>query len=51
VSISLSADVLERVDQAAKEEKRKRNNYIDTVLRKHFKMKEAHQKPCAKFSN
>jgi len=49
VSISLSAEVLKRVDQAAKEENRKRSNYIDTVLRKHFKMEEACQKPYAKF--
>jgi metal-responsive CopG/Arc/MetJ family transcriptional regulator len=48
VSISLSAEVLERVDQAAKEENRKRSNYIDTVLRKHFKLEEARQKPYAK---
>ncbi|MBW1737654.1 MAG: hypothetical protein JRJ69_08885 [Deltaproteobacteria bacterium] len=50
VSISLSAEVLERLDQAAKEENRKRSNYIDTVLRKHFKMEEALNKPYAKFS-
>jgi len=50
VSISLSAEVLERVDQAAKEENRKRSNYIDTVLRRHFKMEESQQKPFAKFS-
>jgi len=50
VSISLSADVLERVDQAAKEENRKRSNYIDTVLRRHFRLEEASQKPYAKFS-
>jgi len=49
VSISLSTEVLERVDQAAKEENRKRSNYIDTVLRRHFKMEETHQKPYAKF--
>lgn len=50
VSISLSAEVLMRVDQAAKEENRKRSNYIDTVLRRHFKMEEAHQKPYASFT-
>jgi len=48
VSISLSADVLEKVDQAAKQENRKRSNYIDTILRKHFKMDES-SKPYAKF--
>jgi len=50
VSISLSAEVLERLDQAAKEENRKRSNYIDTVLRRHFKIKEVVPKPYAKFS-
>ena len=50
VSISLSVDVLNRVDEAAKEENRKRSNYIDTVLRKHFKIEETQQKPFAKFS-
>ena len=40
VSISLSAEVLERVDQAAKEENIKRSNYIDTVLKRHFKLEE-----------
>jgi len=50
VSISLSADMLERVDKAAREENRKRSNYIDTILRKHFKMEEALNKPYAKFS-
>ena len=49
VSISLSVEVLKRVDQAAKEENRKRSNYIDTVLKRHFKMEEARQKPYAKF--
>ncbi|MHA1878304.1 MAG: hypothetical protein ACTSUC_17825 [Promethearchaeota archaeon] len=49
MSISLSADVLERVDQAAKEENRKRSNYIDTVLRRHFKLEEISQRPYAKF--
>ena len=49
VSISLSVEVLERVDRAAKEENRKRSNYIDTILRKHFKMEEALNKPYAKF--
>jgi len=49
VSISLSVEVLERVDQAAKEENRKRSNYIDTVLKRHFRMDDAHQtKPYAK---
>jgi len=47
-SISLSAEVFEGVDRAAKEENRKRSNYIDTVLRKHFKI-EPHKKPCAEF--
>jgi len=50
VSISLSAEVLERVDQAAKEENRKRSNYIDTVLRRHFSMQEINQKPFASFT-
>ena len=50
VSISLSAEVLKRVDQAAKEENRKRSNYIDTVLRRHFKMEESPQKPFASFT-
>jgi len=50
VSISLSVEVLERVDRAAKEENRKRSNFIDTILRKHFKMEEAIKKPYAKFS-
>jgi len=49
VSISLSADVLKRVDQAAKEENRKRSNYIDTILKRHFKMENSSQKPYAKF--
>jgi len=49
VSISLSAEVLERVDQAAKEENRKRSNYIDTVLRRHFRLEEVSQKPYAKY--
>jgi len=40
ISISLSTEVLKRVDQAAKEENRKRSNYIDTVLRSHFELNE-----------
>jgi len=49
VSISLSTEVLKKVDQAAKEENRKRSNYIDTILRRYFKMEDASPKPYAKF--
>lgn len=40
ISISLSVEVLSKVDQEAKKENRKRSNYIDTVLRKYLGLEE-----------
>lgn len=40
VSIGLSRYVIRKLDQACKEEGRSRSNYVENVLRKHFKQLE-----------
>jgi len=47
ISISLSSDVLKRVNEDVRREGRKRSTYIDFILRNHFGLTKA-SKPLAR---